>query len=254
LCIQNHLRIINPRNQMVYLVIKQPWGGLGDNLQFSLIPEILKLLGTNINCVISKDNVYRNQEIYQLCWGINPNVQIPENDGLIDSAIYLSLDYQNFGYSMTKNWAIIAAKRLGFSNIVIQSALNQLSDKPVIHYKPKRLIEYQEQLIIDFKSTTDPLVNTTKLIEVFQQKYQKKAIIIGDSFPHLMLKSIFHYCDIIHSAKHFVCAFSGQSVLAAAIRQSFDCITVRSINQIKNDSYYCWNNGNYLNNQEILKD
>ena len=52
------------------IVIEQPWGGLGDNLQFSTIPELAHSLG--IKVFISNRNCYRNLDIKKLVWDMNP--------------------------------------------------------------------------------------------------------------------------------------------------------------------------------------
>jgi hypothetical protein len=56
------------------IIIFQDWGGLGDNLQFSTLPEMFaKKRGEN--CVwISNRNAYRYEGIKQLVWDCNPYV------------------------------------------------------------------------------------------------------------------------------------------------------------------------------------
>jgi hypothetical protein len=52
------------------IIIEQPWGGLGDNLQFSTLPELGKKLGYDV--YVSNKNVYRNNDIKKLVWDLNP--------------------------------------------------------------------------------------------------------------------------------------------------------------------------------------
>ena len=54
-------------------ILYQPWGGLGDNLQYSTLPELYNTLGHEF--YISSKNVYRNPEIYKLVWELNPYVK-----------------------------------------------------------------------------------------------------------------------------------------------------------------------------------
>lgn len=56
------------------IIIFQDWGGLGDNLQFSTLPEMFaKKRG--YNCAwISNKNVYRYEGIKELVWDANPYV------------------------------------------------------------------------------------------------------------------------------------------------------------------------------------
>ena len=41
------------------------------------------------------------------------------------------------------------------------------------------------------------------------------------------IKSIFHFCDLIHSCKHFYCCLSGQSVLASALCKAETTVFIR---------------------------
>ena len=45
-------------------ILYQPWGGLGDNLQFSTLPEMFSKLGYEV--YISDKNAYRSVEIFDL--------------------------------------------------------------------------------------------------------------------------------------------------------------------------------------------
>ena len=51
----------------------QPWGGLGDNLQFTTLPKLFSEKG--VDFFISQYNTYRNPEIYEFCWAKNPYVK-----------------------------------------------------------------------------------------------------------------------------------------------------------------------------------
>ena len=48
------------------VILYQPWGGLGDNLQFSTLPKLYSEIGYEF--YISDQNVYRNPEIKKLVW------------------------------------------------------------------------------------------------------------------------------------------------------------------------------------------
>jgi hypothetical protein len=55
------------------VVFSQPWGGLGDNLGFTNLPELFNASG--IAFYISRLNYTRNKDIYDLCWGHNEFVK-----------------------------------------------------------------------------------------------------------------------------------------------------------------------------------
>ena len=47
---------------MSKIIISQPWGGLGDNLHFSTLPELFSKKGHEV--YISENNAVRNAEIF----------------------------------------------------------------------------------------------------------------------------------------------------------------------------------------------
>ena len=51
-------------------IFAQPWGGLGDNLQFSNLPKLYNNQGFQFK--ISYFNHERNTNIYDFCWKSNP--------------------------------------------------------------------------------------------------------------------------------------------------------------------------------------
>jgi len=54
------------------IIISQPWGGLGDNLQYSTLPELFSKKGYDV--YISNNNKVRNNEIFDLIWKMNPYI------------------------------------------------------------------------------------------------------------------------------------------------------------------------------------
>ena len=50
-------------------VLGQPWGGLGDNLQYSNLPSLYSNKGDNFS--VSVFNHERNKNIYNFCWKNN---------------------------------------------------------------------------------------------------------------------------------------------------------------------------------------
>jgi len=62
------------------LVIQIPFGGLGDHLAYSSLPELL-WEQKGIRTFISKKSVFRNQAICDFVWGYNPYVSFTEEKG-----------------------------------------------------------------------------------------------------------------------------------------------------------------------------
>ena len=68
---------------MKKVIIEQSWGGLGDNLQLSTLPELLS--GHGYEVYVSTNNAYRNPEIKSLVWDKNPFVSgiVDPNDDFV---------------------------------------------------------------------------------------------------------------------------------------------------------------------------
>ena len=60
---------MNKKNKVIF---GQPWGGLGDNLAYSNLPQLYSQAGKEF--YISRFNYVRNKEIYDLVWKRNPFV------------------------------------------------------------------------------------------------------------------------------------------------------------------------------------
>jgi hypothetical protein len=207
-------------------VLFQPYGGLGDNLQFTTLPERFSEIGEDF--YISDKNAYRNNEIYELVWGLNPFVKGISSEHPNVGAVHSLNRAEN--ESIVYNWELT----YGFEPI------NRI---PKIYYKPKLLEELKDVIFIDISSISlnpilvndindiipESTVNYKTAIPNFLNsitnqndhkilEYQKKDSVID-------IQSIFHYCDVIHSCAWYVCSFSGGSLLSSALdKQNTVCI------------------------------
>lgn len=195
-------------------IIHQDFGGLGDNLQFSTIPELC--YHANISCFISDKNVYRNPEIKELVWDCNPYVNgyspdVPNAGSCrhpggyrgASSIVDAMEDYHGFGFK------------------------NHL---PIIYYYPKIKKEFSDKTIIDFsaisakdrynddsiKYITDDIQNKQECIVIKSKKNSFNYYSLNQ-FEQYQFNDIFEYCDLIYSCKKFLCLDSGGQVLASAI-------------------------------------
>jgi hypothetical protein len=227
------------------IIISQPWGGLGDNLQFTTLPRLYTELGYNV--YISKDNVYRNPEIYDLVWKLNPYVKgisdLPSNAGACKGFnIYNPINcMQNMELTH------------GLSNGTTQY--------PEIYYKPKILPEFKNTLIYDVTSIassySDEFIKNC-FTSVFNKYPELKRKLIrfkkinNRMTPHfdddiIEISSIFEYSDIIASCDVFVSLFSGCSTLASAIKQDNSSPKIYTFHHthIRDGYIYKFNNINF---------
>jgi hypothetical protein len=198
------------------IIIYQPWGGLGDNLQFSTLPELYAAKGHKV--YISKDNVYRNPEIYDLVWKSNPFVS-GISDGPPNAGSCRGTDG-------TANYFL--------TNIEQAHGLYDGYRKyPIVYYTPKLIPSLESCLLYDPTSiSTNP--SDTNIENTFQSIIDKhpglkvKKIVFSrinnrglPSFNHepYVIQTIYDMCDAIYSCKVFLTVFSGAAVLASALKQ-----------------------------------
>lgn len=215
------------------IVIHQGWGGLGDNLQFSTLPELYSGLGYKV--YISDKNAYRNPEIYDLVWKLNPYIEgisgAEPNAGGCKGYFQRPMDF--------------------ISEIEYNHGLSGYRKYPVVYYKPTLIPELSNTLLYDLTSVSenpdDTQINFS--FETVFNKYPDLSIKklqfekIGNKetsyFNHdtYIIKSIYDLCDVIYSCKVFVCLFSGAAVLASAIKQD-----------ASSPEIYCFHHPNFINN------
>jgi hypothetical protein len=214
------------------IIISQPWGGLGDNLGFSTLPELFHNKGYQV--YISKNNVYRNDEIYDLVWKLNPYIKgISENT-------------RNAGDCMQHNWPDESENEYMIHRIEIAHGLPKSNFYPKIYYEPKILDEYNNDILIDLSGSSSvyplhkyieyidyflPLVENQKdkfikivtfekinIPVIFDEVYkylQEKIPNVG----YLKIKSLFHYCDVLKNCDTIIIVNSGVNSLVSAIKK-----------------------------------
>lgn len=212
------------------IIIFQPWGGLGDNLQFSTLPEMAKEKGWEV--FISNKNVYRNEEICDLVWKSNPYVDgftdehpnAGSTDGFREDGISCKTDY--------------AESQLGVSSFVyLYEYLHGFTPKhfnPRIYYKPKFVEEVKDLTLLDLGTITlKGDYNTERLTKAINTQYDVNNCYllkhttkdnINNTYNINISKTkffnnIFEFVDLIYSCKKFVCLWGGANSLAAAIHE-----------------------------------
>ena len=234
------------------MILEQPWGGLGDNLQFSTLPELCHENG--IDFYLSVNNSYRNEDIKKLVWDNNPFVKgiidEPINAGAIKMGIYGSLLKEDYSY--------IGAieKAHGFE---------PKNDLPKIYYQPKNIEFFNDKTVLCLGSITDTfdtqfiLNNVKNLLDindnVIELNFTKDLTELNNSYgvhkhyktsyQQYNLNDIFEHCDIIYSAKKYICLFSGNSVLSAAINKK-NTFVLTKYNDLDISKNYYFENLNYI--------
>jgi hypothetical protein len=215
------------------IIISQPWGGLGDNLAFSTLPELYSNNGDEV--YISVNNCVRNSEIFDLVWKNNPYIKGICNDeeGLV------------IGGNMGHMWPPDSQNEYFMHRIEIAHGFLKTNFYPKIYYTPKYIPDIQNDILIDLSGSSQvyeidkyieyinyfiPLIkNTQKNIKIIMFDNITVRDIFNDVYNYiryliqniqvLNITSIYNYCDIINSCDTIIIVNSGINSLAASIKQ-----------------------------------
>jgi len=177
------------------IIIAQPYGGLGDNLQYSTIPEAAHSLG--IDVYVSNDNKYRNQDIKKLVWECNPYIK-----GFVDAPG--NIDPRNRG-------------GIGVIPQAEERILGKIfNSRPKLYYVPKKIEELSSKVVVDLKARHG---NSDTAVDAIKANYPEAVYVNCEGPPtssSVYSSNIFEWVDIITSAKEFVAQHSGGTLVAAA--------------------------------------
>lgn len=243
------------------VILSSYYGGLGDNLAYSTLPEEF-FKQKRIKVSFSKFANFRNKEIYDLIWKRNPYVffkvkkkntinigtsahflkkyNVIQNyekiHGLDVRNKYPKIYYAPKKKKLNKTFLVdVSAISLSYSKVeqdqIIQK-ISQIKQK----YKNYKFIN----VIFKKKLTTEKELNFFYKIKFF---VKNKKILFGSLKPdargnysylgkhflyqqrlddQIEVNSIFDYCDYISSCSGFISLHSGQSHLSSAIKNQFN--------------------------------
>jgi len=210
------------------LILYVDFGGLGDHLQFSTLPELC--YKNNVDFYLNKKSKFRSDDIFDLVWKLNPffkglTEEEPNfgHDGFTDLK-----DGWDYNLSLFENWESKAMPNLIHDD--------RISKYPSIHYSPKKLIEYEDHTLIDLNSVSFGEYNTELIKQHIIGLKDEKLVFLLPTYSKCVIdinilnefnitkistEDIFHYCDLINSCKKFICLWSGSSVLSASIKNKY---------------------------------
>jgi len=242
------------------IIISQPWGGLGDNLQYSTLPELFSKNGYNV--YISINNKVRNQEIYDLVWGLNPYIK------------GISNEEANAGDPKNYLWPPAEQNEYMIHRVEISHGFEKTNFFPKIYYNPRNIPELNNDILIDLSGSsqiydlikyieyidyfTPLIINKNQNIKIiilekhnissfFDKVYQYLKSKIPD-VGYLKVESLIHYCDVIKSCDTFIIVNSGCNSLASAIKQDDTKPLILCYNPWKHDDkgFYHYKNVKYF--------
>lgn len=194
------------------IIIWQPFGGLGDNLSYSTLPRLCA--EKNIECYVSRENVYRNDNIKDFVWGYNPWVKyIDENPKKLLNYFHHAIPGKN-----------------AIEMVEYNHGLDINNHYPEIYYEPVYREEYKDVILYDFNSVTynwaDKLRDKNFVIcnegDVFQVRSQYSKYTSSLMADELKINNLELYSDILFSCKSIYTVHSGIEVLAAGIKNQYN--------------------------------
>lgn len=223
-------------NRSDKVVLSSRYGGLGDNLQYSTLPRLLKSLGKSV--YIRKDSYYRNQEIRQLVWDLNPYI-----DGFIESESNAGDDCDDYRYFGLHDNHI--------QNVEWSHGIEPQSDFPELYYTPKKLTHLENCLVVDIsaislaaeyssmqdsiKKKIDQIACNRKVVSV---KYTNSLLVrpgdaerprgytppnsmfvMQNEIEQVAVSNIFELTDVLSSCESICCLHSGVEVLSLALKK-----------------------------------
>jgi hypothetical protein len=200
---------------MKYL-IHQPWGGLGDNLQYSTLPEQLTRQGHEV--YIHIQNAYRNPEIFDLVWRSNPFVK-----GVADGPVncgWVGRDPKQPTYGINKWEDLFGAPRsAGIPRLYFDPVqVIGLENVVMVDLNFSSCTYFEEQVMaVMYREVANRWPNSDVRQVVFDRHVSAHSY--KSTFPTIQVRNIWHYCQLIASCKAIVTLLTGSSPLASAIKQ-----------------------------------
>ena len=204
------------------VVLSNPWGGLGDNLQYSTLPELFALSGYQV--WVSAHNKARNPEISKLVWGRNPYV------------CGISPEPGNIGEPVCSKSDVFGDLGVPFIGRIERAhGFKGLGRFPKVYHTPPTVPAVQDRILIDLGSTSvgggaEKLINYVNFV-VVKYKYRPEDLLQvqhgnipqahGVSFNNLATvtsSSLEEYCSLLASCRALITVHSGAQSLAVSMR------------------------------------
>lgn len=235
--------------------------GLGDALVYSHIPEIAKTLYNYDKVYISSLVKYRNQEVKELVWDLNPFV-----DGFTDKETEfpqcINQRIHKEGWKIpNQNIFDTVMLKYGFDN-------KERFNSGKIYYSPIFIEEYKERDLFDpyFVTYTGDKIridylqkeldlNNTWQLEIDKEKISSKkppSMISCETDKFFNVNSLKDYINKAFSCKKFYCMFAGMSLLMPAIGKQANVF--HGLDRFNDmEVWFCKKQNNYINVGQLPK-
>jgi len=198
------------------------YGGLGDQLFYSHIPEIIKTQFPDAVVNVSCKRKIRSQQTNDFIWGNNPYVDSFD----IDCATDWPLSAINF--EVNDNLLARVAKNLGLDCDVDAS--------PKIYRDVEENPDFFEKVVVDLNYKSYVGAFSKVKVEQYLSRYDNPIIVNNPGWvtqgTNIKINDIEAYAGIIKSCETFICFTSGGASLACALDKKAICIYGRGQDKI----------------------
>ena len=218
------------------ILLQIGYGGLGDNLFLSHIPQIAKETSDVCRVFVSTRSVFRDDAYKQLIWESNPYV-----DGFVDEPGFeiVGPHAQRVRGSLLDHYLL----KLGLNNRIsyLEPGCNLLDQymlalglddglrfhEPKIYQEIPRKTEYENTILYDPNYITHVGAISAEAVSEFfkregvqvnaQMQPYGNSIQLPEITHRISTASIVDFCSLIVSCKALYCLMSGTATLAAAL-------------------------------------
>lgn len=201
------------------IVIDLSFGGIGDCLAWSTLPELLsKKYGVEFYISPKTRDVIRHKDTFKLCFEMNPYFK-----GVKEGTQVFKMKF----FEREKSFYTFLTDKEG--KTVIETLEKQFDVEgkgiPHMYYKPNTLKEYSNIVLIDEQTISGKRFGWKFKENAFLNE-AKKYCGQQDKIEYVEQKKqdFFTYIDMIYSCKHFVVTFSGGASIAACFPKPFSVI------------------------------
>lgn len=228
------------------LILKAYHGGLGDNLQFSTLPELYSKQGYNV--YISANAPFRNEEILPFVWLTNPYIKGIKNSSNWDIGDTPAIKLLNKTNNGISNWEVahgfLATNKypkiyqspykinhiskydndkrkedLTYSAEIAHHEYGIIDASNIsIPYNPAELISRVENLVNDIKIPFYT-VDLYRAVIPNNSRARNTTLFQNPKIGKMPIYSLMHYWDILGNASYFISCLSGSSHLSSAVKE-----------------------------------
>ncbi len=205
------------------VVFSQPWGGLGDNIQYSNLPRLYNSIGKNF--YISRFNFVRSKEVEELCWSSNEYVKSGKK-------IIPTIGYK---VGIENNFKLLDEKFSTIQNVNKLHGFDPGDGYPELQIKKTDFVTAKKyDVVIDIngfslfnhttisydKNSFREVISKYSSKNTFELSYPNlyKEKLFRNEHKKLEVKNLYHLIEILLQTDKFVCVNSGAHTLAATLK------------------------------------